>query len=95
MTRFVPHWRKATWALLIFTALAAIGLLINVGTGGGIAPLIVFYFLGVIVLGLIWLLSRSNLTTAIVGPQGQRWIVSARTAERRNRSGWSYAPTAP
>jgi hypothetical protein len=93
MTRFLPHWRKATWALLIFTVLAGVWILANIGRGDGVAP-IVLSLIGVAVLGPIWFLGRSNLNTAIVGPQGQRWIVSAKTAERRSRSGWSYAPTA-
>jgi len=80
--------------VLIFTALAAVWLLTSVSTGGGVASIVLLYLLGIAVLGMIWLVGRSNLTTAIVGPQGQRWIVSARTAERRTRSGWNYAPTA-
>jgi hypothetical protein len=94
MIRFLPHWRKATWALGMFTALASALILSSIGTGASIVP-IVFSIIGGTVLGLIWLTSRSRFTTMIFGPQGQQWMVSAKTAESRIRAGWSYSPTTP
>lgn len=94
MTRFLPHLRKATWTLVIFAVLAGAWILSTIGTGASIAP-IVLSLIGGTLLGLNWLMSRSNFTTMIFRPQGQEWMVSAKSAERRIRAGWSYTPTTP
>jgi hypothetical protein len=89
MTRFLPHWRTATWALLIFTA----WMILMWATTASAAP-IVMWFIGLFVVLGLWLVSGTKLNTRIYGPAGQEWIVSAATAERRVRSGWSYQPAA-
>lgn len=87
MTRFFPVWRKATWALLIFT----VWMVVMWATTGSVAP-IVMWFIGLAVVLGLWLIRGTQLNTPIYGPAGQQWIVSAATAERRVRSGWSYEP---
>jgi hypothetical protein len=56
-----------------------------------VAP-IVLWFIGLAVVLGLWLIRGTQLNVPIYGPAGQRWIVSAATAERRVRSGWSYQP---
>jgi hypothetical protein len=75
--RFIPHWRKATWVIVLWTVLMALWI---VSTSGGtnsilcpgttctpdkpmnkIAAVIVIFliwFVGFVVLSLIWLMSR-------------------------------------
>ena len=89
MTRFVPQWRKATWALLIFTA----WMIVISAVTTTMAP-VVLWFIGMFVLVLVWFLSRTELNVRIYGPGGKEWTVSAATATRRVRSGWSYEPLA-
>ncbi len=56
MTRLLPQWRKATWALLIFTA----WMILISTTTPSVAP-IVLWFIGLFVVVLLWLISRSKL----------------------------------
>lgn len=81
--RFLPHWRKATWAVVIWTVLMAIWMIggsqqtpdktcagetgsaldlcqsaYHVGTGIGVTLLFVLWFIGFVVLSLVWLMSR-------------------------------------
>jgi hypothetical protein len=63
-------------------------------TTGSIAPL-VMWFAGLAVVVVLWLASRPRQNVHIFGPNGQEWIVSAVTAERRVRNGWSYQPQNP
>jgi hypothetical protein len=118
MTRFLPHWRKATWALAIFTALMGIWVVTGIagvsnncasevgqalqacqaGTaiGGGIAVtfILIVWFIGFIVLGLVWLMSRPKESVVIRGPEGQQVTLSEKEAKRRiaKEAGWSYQP---
>jgi hypothetical protein len=87
MTRFFPVWRKATWALLIFT----VWMIVMWATTASVAP-IVLWFIALSVVIALWLIRGTQLNVPIYGPAGQEWIVSAATAERRVRSGWSYQP---
>jgi hypothetical protein len=94
MTRFAPHWRKATWALAILAALLGAQLVSTVA-GSTLSVPSALWFSGFLVLGIVWFASRSNvnaLNTQIFGPNGQEWIVSRKTAERRIKSGWTSAP---
>jgi len=88
--RFIPHWRKMTWAVMIWTAIFAVWIVggvatannasdcakdpgglstsacttaSNVGTGIGVALIFVLWFIGFIVLALIWLMSRPKHRT--------------------------------
>src|SRR5687768_16986900 len=105
MTRFLPHWRKATWAIAIFTALMGIWIVTGIsnvsnncagevgqalqacqaGTaiGGGIAVtmIVIVWFVGFIVLGLLWLMSRPKDNVLIHGPDGQQMTVSEKEAK--------------
>jgi len=94
MTRFLPHWRKATWALAIFTAL--MGSWAGTAIGGGIAItfIAILWFVGFIVLGLVWLMSRPEEYVVIRGPNGQQVTLSEKDARRRiaKEVGWSYQP---
>jgi hypothetical protein len=89
MTRFLPHWLTATWALLIFTA----GMIIMWATTGSIAPM-VLWLIGMFVVVVLWFMNRPKLNVRIYGPSGKEWTVSAATAERRVAHGWSYEPQA-
>ena len=112
----MPHWRKATWALVIFSALMAVWIgsgiaatsnncagevgdalqLCQAGTaiGGGIAVtfIVILWFIGFIVLGLIWLMSRPKDNVLMHGPDGQQVTVSEKEAKRRLSKGWTYQP---
>jgi hypothetical protein len=90
MTRFLPQGRTAFWALLIFTA----WMIILWATTVSIAP-IVMWFIGMVVVILLSLMSGSKHNVRIYGPSGKEWLVSAATAERRVKKGWSYQPLAP
>lgn len=80
--RFIPRWRKATWALAIFNVLMLVWVIggvstasghatncgtldqatcdaaRNVGAGIGVALLLALWFVGFLVLSLVWLMSR-------------------------------------
>jgi hypothetical protein len=89
MNRFLPKWRTATWALLIFTA----WMIIIWATTASMAP-IVLWFIGLLVVVALRLMSRPKQNVRIYGPNGREWLVSAMTAERRVRNGWTYQPQA-
>ena len=59
----------------------------------GVTFIIVIWFIGFIVLGLIWLMSRPKDNVLIYGPDGQQVTVSEKEAQRRvKRGGWTYQP---
>jgi hypothetical protein len=111
----MPKWRKATWALLVWTAIFAIWIVGGVGSvsnncagqtgdaltacqagtaiGGGLAVtfILVIWFVGFVVIGLVWLMSRPKENVVVYGPQGQHVTVSEKEAKRRvEKQGWSY-----
>lgn len=111
--KFLPHWRKATWALVIFNVLMLILLVTSVnaagettcdpqlsadlcdaargiGTGIGVTFLVIIWFIGFIVLGLIWLMSRPKDNVTVYGPEGQQINVSEKEAAKRIKNGWTY-----
>jgi hypothetical protein len=109
----MPRWRKATWAILIWTVLAALWIAAGIGAVGdmpaaggaseeaaravgagiGVTFIIIIWFLGFIVLGLIWLMSRPKDNVVIYGPQGQQVSVSEKEAKRRvTKQSWTYQP---
>ncbi len=105
------RWRKATWANIIwngFMAWLLVGSLQNtqiderygafayIATGVAVWTLLVIWFIGSIILALIWLASQPERDTAIYGPQGQRMIVTEEEARRWvDGDGWSYYPRPP
>jgi hypothetical protein len=54
MTRFL-HWRKMTWAILLWSGAMLTWL---AGTEPGVALGALLWFLGFVVLSLIWFMSR-------------------------------------
>lgn len=63
--------------------------------GGGIGLSIIFFlwFVGFIVLALIWFMSRPKNTVLVYGPAGQQVQVSESEARKRvEKQGWSYTP---
>ncbi|HVC76639.1 MAG TPA: hypothetical protein VND96_08995 [Candidatus Micrarchaeaceae archaeon] len=80
--RFLPRWRKATWALAVFNLLALIWLVSGIaatsnecpglsgtdlsacqagtaiGAGIGVTFIVILWFIGFVVLGLVWLMSK-------------------------------------
>ncbi len=110
----MPRWRKATWALLIWTALIVLWIVAGtsavgdncagetgdalemcraatgIGAGIGVTFIIIIWFLGFIILGLIWLMSRPKENVVIYGPEGQQMNVTEKEAKRRTAKGWSY-----
>ena len=113
----MPRWRKATWAVVLWTALFAVWIVAGVGnTGGncagmtgdelaacqagtaigaglGVSFLIMLWFIGFIVLAVIWFASRPNNNVVVYGPQGQQVSLSEKDAKRRvERDGWTYQP---
>lgn len=108
----MPRWRKATWAILIWTGLAVLWIWAGasaagevpvgsdaeeagraIGTGIGVTFIIFIWFLGFIVLGLIWLMSRPKDNVLVYGPEGQQMNVSEKEAKRRVKKGWTYSRT--
>ena len=96
MTRFLPHWRKATWALAIFTALMGVWIVTGTAIGGGIGVtfIVILWFIGFVVLGVVWLMSQPKNNVLIHGPYGQQMTVPEKEAERRIATGWTYQPKA-
>jgi len=65
-----------------------------IGTGIGVTFIAFTWFVGFVVLGLVWLMSRPKESVLIYGPQGQAMSVSEGEAKRRVTKGWTYtAPT--
>lgn len=115
----MPKWRKATWALVIWTVLMAIWIgsgiaatsgggtdcgtldqetcdaAFGVGAGIGLTALFFLWFIGFIILGLVWLMSRPKENVVVFGPDGQQVTVSEKEAKRRvEKQGWTYQPPA-
>ena len=65
-----------------------------IGTGIGVTFIAILWFIGFIVLGLVWLMSRPKESVLVYGPEGQAVTVTEREAKRRIEKGWTYlAPT--
>lgn len=112
----MPRWRKATWALVIWTVLIVLWIFAGtsavgenctgesgsaleacragtaIGAGLGVTFIIIIWFLGFIVLGLIWLMSRPKDNVVVYGPDGQQVTLSEKEAKRRVSKGWTYQP---
>jgi hypothetical protein len=92
----MPKWRKATWSLVIWSALFLGWVIAGMAANIAVAGQIVTWFVGSALLGLVWFMSRSRFNTQIFGPHGQQRIVTAKNAKRRvERRGWSYTASAP
>lgn len=92
----MPKWRKATWSLVIWSALILAWVLTGAAGNVTVTGQIVTWLVGSTLLVLVWLMSRSRFNTEIFGPHGQQRIVTAKNAKGRvERRGWSYTPIAP
>lgn len=62
-----------------------------IGTGIGVTFIFGIWFLGFIVLAIIWFMTRPRHNVVVYGPQGQQVTVSEKEARRRvERQGWTY-----
>lgn len=101
------RWRKATWAIIIWTALMAYVLFDGMlNTQNESAEkyeafyfiilgfvLIFWWFFGLLILAVVWLKSQPKENTAIYGPQGQWMMVTEKDAKKRvEKQGWTYQP---
>ena len=49
-------------------------------------------FIGFVIFGIIWLMSRPKENVIVYGPEGQQVTVTEKEAQRRVASGWTYQP---
>ena len=64
-----------------------------VGGGIGLSVLFFLWFIGFIVLAIVWFMTRPRHNVIVYGPQGQQVTVSEAEAKTRvERQGWSYTP---
>jgi hypothetical protein len=104
------RWRKATWAIIIWTAVMAYVLLVGLpNTQSESAEkygafyfiliglvLLFWWFFGLLILAVVWLISRPKENTVIHGPHGQWMVVNEKEAKRRvEKEGWTYQPQQP
>ena len=69
---------------------------VAIGTGIGVTMLFMLWFIGFIILALIWFMSRPKNNVAVFGPQGQQVMVSESEAKKRvEKQGWTYEKAAP
>jgi hypothetical protein len=89
----MPKWRKATWALVIWNALIMVWAVAAIVANLAVNFQLAVWLVGSIVLGLVWLMSRSRFNTLVYGPRGQQRTVTAKDAKRRVEGfAWSYTP---
>lgn len=112
--KFLPGWRKATWALVIFNVLMLVWLVTGlnavgetpcdpnltaelcdsataIGAGIGVTFLVIIWFLGFVILGLVWLMSRPKENTVVYSPEGAEVHTSQKEARRLvTKQGWKY-----
>jgi hypothetical protein len=92
MTNFL-HWRKMTWALLVWSGYIATWMVIS---GSGVAMVVMWWVTGMIVFGLLWLASQPlfrqgrGLRGFLVRPAPGQW----RVANLRRRY-WATGPPRP
>lgn len=64
-----------------------------IGAGLATGMIVLIWFIGFIVFGLIWLMSRPKDNVVVYGPEGQQVTVSEKEARRRvEKQGWRYQP---
>jgi hypothetical protein len=66
-----------------------------IGGGIGLTFIFMLWFIGFIILSLIWFMSRSKHSVVVYGPSGQQVSVSEKEATSRVKKGWTYQPQAP
>lgn len=67
-----------------------------IGGGLGVTFIAFLWFVGFIVLAIVWFMSRPRHTVTVYGPQGQQVAVSEAEARRRvEKQGWTYQAPPP
>jgi hypothetical protein len=66
-----------------------------IGCGIGLTLIFMLWFVGFIILSLVWFMSRPKNSVVVYGSQGQQVSVSEKEAVSRVKKGWSYQPQAP
>lgn len=62
-----------------------------IGGGIGLTFIFLIWFLGFIVLSIVWFATRPKQNVMIYGPAGQQMTVSENEAKKRvEKQGWSY-----
>jgi hypothetical protein len=62
-----------------------------IGTGIGVTMLFMLWFVGFIILSIIWFMSRPKNNVLVYGPSGQQMTVSEKEAKKRvDKQGWTY-----
>ena len=62
-----------------------------IGGGIGLTVIFILWFIGFIVLALIWFMTRPKNNVIVYGPQGQQVTVTESEARKRvEKLGWSY-----
>lgn len=64
-----------------------------IGGGIGLTLIFILWFIGFIILSLIWFMSRPKNSVVVYGPQGQQVSVTEKEAAKRVRNGWAYQPS--
>jgi hypothetical protein len=63
-----------------------------IGGGIGLTFIFMLWFIGFIVLAIVWFMSRPKNMVIVYGPAGQQVSVSEAEAKRRVAKGWTYTP---
>lgn len=66
-----------------------------IGGGIGLTLIAGLWFVGFVVLAIIWFMTRPRETVEVYGPNGQHVLVTEVEARRRVRDGWTYQPGVP
>jgi hypothetical protein len=67
-----------------------------IGGGIGLTFIFLLWFVGFVVLAIVWFMTRPKNNVLVYGPQGQQVMVSESEAKKRTeKQGWTYTPPAP
>ena len=68
---------------------------VAIGAGIGFTFIFMVWFLGFIIMSIVWFMTRPKSTVLVYGPQGQQATVPESEARKRvEKQGWSYTPPA-
>jgi hypothetical protein len=66
---------------------------VAIGTGLAVTFLFFIWFVGFIVLSIVWFMTRARHNVVAYGPGGQQVMFSEKEAKKRvEKQGWSYQP---
>lgn len=69
---------------------------VAIGAGIGTTFIFMIWFIGFVVLAIIWFMTRPKANVTVYGPAGQQVMVSEKEARRRvARQGWHYQAGSP